>query len=137
MADIPLLRKVVEWVEEQEQLDEDDRSWLQNTWARRYPSETENECGTAFCVAGKVVNDAGFVFLWGYDPKDPDTEEDLVAQGFATYCFNSKTNQIMFIRDAAAELLGIDSYDADQLFAYYNDAADIRRICERIAGEPL
>lgn len=133
MADIPLLRKVVEWVEEQEQLDPNDRSWRQNHWALRRSSSTE--CRTAFCVAGKVVDDAGFTVLWGYDPADPDSQDE--SWGFASFCYNSKTNQVMSIRDAAADLLGIDSYDADRLFAHYNDAAEIRSICERIAGQPL
>lgn len=118
---IPLLRKAVEWVEEQEQLDPRTRQWMQETVvlpedARIIQHHHEVGCGTAYCVAGYVAHLV-----------DPD---------------HLRGNQI----EVAAEALGIDWDDRSTvqpyvphggLFSYDNKAADIRSIAEQLAGEKL
>jgi hypothetical protein len=116
---IPLLRKMVEWVEEQEQLPARDREWEQVSWLRRGTYWT---CGTVMCVAGKVAVDAGFVPSFGNDD-------------FTYYVTDPVTGQSHDVEKLAAELLGIG--DDSPLFGGSNNAADIRRHAEAIAGERL
>ena len=123
---IPLLRKMVEWVEEQAQLTEN-REWYQADWIVA-PSEylgladeAENWCGTACCVAGKVA------LMDGWKP--------AFFSGLATTV--TKDGEYREVKEVAAELLGIPDYGVHPLFDGNNTAADIRRIAEEIAGEPL
>ena len=51
MVNIPLLRKAVEWVEEQNALPINVRVWNQRTWVYN------SDCGTTYCVAGKITHD--------------------------------------------------------------------------------
>lgn len=129
---VPLLRKMVEWVEEQATLTEG-REWNQ-TWFVLHDMGVqwvvgEGEvafCDTAYCVAGKVAVDAGWVAKddSGYVHKDGVTRR---------------------ASDVAAEILGIpDWYAVDEdydrpehLFDGGNSAEDIRRLAEGYAGERL
>ena len=128
---IPLLRKMVEWVEEQAQLTEN-REWYQADWIVA-PSEyswledeAENWCGTACCVAGKVA------LMDGWKP--------AFHSGLGLASTVTKDGEHREVREVAAELLGIPDfpdYGGHPLFDGNNTAADIRRIAEEIAGEPL
>lgn len=124
---IPLLRKMVEWVEEQDRLEEN-REWYQSEWIvtpSEYPElydEAENWCGTACCVAGKVA------LMDGWKAAD-------FYSGSATTV--TKDGEYREVREVAAELLGIPDYGGHPLFDGNNTATDIRRIAEEIAGEPL
>ena len=116
---IPLLRKVVEWVEWQDGLYEG-KEWYQGTWFRKtYLVEETEWCDSAMCIAGKIVTDAGWV--------QARHDSNMVVKGFDKG----------FVWDVAAELLGLPSEVADRLFEGDNDASAIRRIAEEIAGERL
>lgn len=117
---IPLLRKVVEWVEWQDQLEEG-KEWYQGTWFHQNYFAEEEWCDSAMCVAGKVVTDAGWVLV------KQDLSRSLVA----------KNGYMEAVWDVAAELLGLDDITAGNLFDGGNEAHDIRRIAEEIAGERL
>jgi hypothetical protein len=114
MIDVPLLRKMVEWVEEQAQLPESVRVWDQGAWG----------CGTAMCVAGKVCYDAGWTF-GQYDGQ-------IVKDGKSSYAWNE-----------APRLLGLTPAQAQSLFigtiadTPALTAAAVRRVSENIAGERL
>lgn len=119
---IPLIRKYVEWVEAQEKL-QHGRQWYQGNWFLDITKEIQEDgfeqwsCGTACCVAGKVVMDHGWLpYSESYVEKDGE-------------------KRIVWI--LAAELLGIDHDDADRLFDGDNDARRIREIAEEIVGERL
>lgn len=74
MIDVPLLRKAVEWVEEQEALPPRQREWRQSVWrgvafrpagivqgplqAARVVSGGRS-CGTTYCVAGYIAEMTG------------------------------------------------------------------------------
>jgi hypothetical protein len=137
---IPLLRKYVEWVEEQAQLPELHREWHQGWWIvdveerNRYREATNssrgqfrdpNVCGTAYCVAGKVVTDAGYKPVYSFTFGTGNIGE--VADGEETYG----------ISELASELLGVTYEDGNRLFASHNTAQDIRKVAEEIAGERL
>jgi hypothetical protein len=133
---IPLLRKAVEWVEYQASLPMIDREWEQARYITKpdlrarmlievnhdredfeqyYPqlAAIKNHCGTAYCVAayiGQMYNEE-----YKYSDQIGDQHVSQYAMG----------------------LLGIDGDDAHALFMGDNTAADVRRIAERIAGEPL
>lgn len=131
---VALLRKAVEWVEEQEALDLAglNSEWNQEVWAAyqvKLPTgeiaggrgvSREYACGTTYCVAGKVAEWAGWD-VHGYlaDLDDPDfITEDHPAS-------------------IAARELGLNTPEASRLFWHSNTAADVRRIAEEIADEPL
>lgn len=114
-ANIPLLRKAVEWVEvEDAKKRRGERSeWDQNNW-----------CGTACCVAGHVVQTTGWEM-----PKDFDAA--------LSYPLVYRNGVSESVSHAAKQELGITTAEAGFLFAASNDAATIRNIAEAIAGEPL
>lgn len=124
MINIPLLRKTVEWVEEQDTLSprtNPERVWNQRTW---YESIALGDifglgwsCGTAMCFAGKVAIEAGW---------------EPVGQSHV-----KRGEVLMHIDDAARLELGISENDSEYLFEGDNTAEDIRRIAENIAGERL
>lgn len=113
---VPLLRKAVEWVEEQDQLPEG-RVWYQGAWFTRF--EGTPWCGTAMCIAGKVALDAGW-------KQRPGTGSRVI-RGLE----ESSAHEV------ARDLLGLRDWEAERLFSGGNDAFDIRREAERIAGERL
>jgi hypothetical protein len=128
---IPLLRKAVEWVEEQDALATSKRKWYQGSWAqKRIDAAQENVndpfCHTAVCVAGKIALDAGWVPVWD------DQNEAMFYADRAT-----KNGVTLPIEHIAARELGLDVEDANDLFDGNNQAADIRMIAESIAGERL
>lgn len=148
-ANVPLLRKIVEWVEEQELLPEIDRTWRQQNWqvgprdvAWQHAVEVTTlgapfpkvavimeslvpYCNSAFCVAGYIaeLDNAweGSTGSYLTIPDHPKADEDGQV-GVWIY---------------AAEKLGITEDQGDVLFKASNTAADIRQIAERFAGEPL
>ena len=117
-VNIPLLRKTVEWVEEQEQLEES--RWNQRDWFSFHynlvADQREHFCNTSYCFAGKVVMDAGWT---------PTT---------TTFCVK-KDGVVRDIADVANELLGLEKLHS--LYGATNTASDIREIAEHLAGERL
>lgn len=146
-VDIPLLRKVVEWVDEQDKIPEIDREWLQRTWhaashdhalhlashlpnvdydlVRSLADVLQPHCGTAYCAAGYVAhldgmlkdNDNAFVS----QPDHPDADDD---------------GEIS-ISQYAKERLGLTETQAAAMFNGANTAAQVRHYAEKAAGERL
>ena len=135
-VNIPLLRKMVEWVEEQDKLPVLEREWEQGEWVtddnnliaynttsygqRNMMRIEANWCGTAYCIAGKIAAD--HMEADGLHLLDNDFLVD-------------ESGKEMCISDYAADKLGV-FYDS-RLFDAANTAEDVRRIAEYIAGEPL
>lgn len=135
-VNIPLLRKCVEWVENEASKPAIDRRWWQNRyltpprvlagWLLQYQpgvnilneyellDQVETHCGTAFCVAGYV----GQLY-----------EE--------RYQFEDCPDGLGHVSEFAQKKLGLTSEQAQKLFAGENSVHDIRRIAEQFAGEPL
>lgn len=133
---IPLLRKAVEWVEQEAAKPEIDREWDQSAWRRApelrahslllYSEYWESKertdqvaahCGTAYCVAGYVGQ--------------------MLDERFK----NSEVIQVegepVHVADFAKDALGLTDEQSEWLFAGVNTAEDVRRIAEEIAGERL
>ncbi len=133
-VNIPLLRKAVEWVEEQDKLPEIDREWLQASyqvdpiahshflvtdiptpsWERAAVQEQLiPHCGTAYCVAGYVGQ--------------------LVDERY------KHVQQIgdVHVSAVAIKALGLTDVQAKMLFHGTNDAERIRELAELFAGEKL
>lgn len=134
---IPLLRKAVEWVEEQDKLPMIDCRWLQGEYVvspervarlmvrstvggRLRASEWEwaakqllPHCGTGYCVAGYI----GQLL----EPRYRNT--DIVAG--------------VHVGEFAQKQLGITDDQAEALFDGSNKAETVRLIAQEIAGEPL
>ncbi len=109
-VNIPLLRKAVEWVEEQDALPIETRSWMQREIilpeAHRIHSHGHQPgCGTAFCIAGYVADQVRPGIGW---------EEAI---------------------PVAEQALGLPR--GHNLFMMTNSAKTIREVAERIAGERL
>lgn len=144
----PLMRKTVEWVEEQDKLSVEESQWRQGDWCttkvvcdgelfslQSYGTTVEDlglwagtyeevKCGTAFCVAGKIAYDAGL---------DMDTQgvivssEDPHLSGYiGEHC-----------SEYAEDALGLEPWQSTQLFSGSNGAEDIRRMCEAWTKEKL
>jgi hypothetical protein len=128
--DIPLLRKAVEWVEEQEQLLPIDREWDQEHYQMtsihhamvllggiptqlRYLYQVAAHCGSTYCVAGYIGQ--------MLDARYRDT---TVVEG-------------VHVAEFAMEQLRLTPIQGRSLFAANNSAADVRQIAENIAGQPL
>lgn len=117
---IPLLRKAVEWVEEQDKLDIKVREWMQNIVivpesVRISTYGHEQGCGTAYCVAGYVAQLTDERFRVGVHTGDAINVAQA-ALGLSDYCVDN---------------------GCSGLFQANNTAEDIRRIAEDIAGEAL
>ncbi len=128
---IHLLRKNVEWVENQVTLAETKRRWYQAAWTRKEVVAAQQDindpyCETAMCFAGKVSWDAGWTPI--FDDKDSDYRYASTA---------TKDGVVMEIERIAMNELGISDSEADDLFESDNTAQDIRDIAEHIAGEAL
>ena len=137
-VNIPLLRKCVEWVEEEATKPGIDRRWWQNRyltpprvlagWLLQYQpgvnilneyellDQVETHCGTAFCVAGYVGQ--------LYDERYQFTD-----------CIDGEENG--HVSEFARDKLGLTQEQSQKLFAGENNVRDIRRIAEQFAGEPL
>lgn len=109
MPDIPLLRKAVEWVEWQATVPEEHREWDQGVWIIN-ATVNGRDCGTCYCVAGKVCEDSG-----------------LNVMALADESFHA-------VPDAAQELLGLTRAERYDLFKTENSAADVRAAAESIAA---
>lgn len=116
---IPLLRKAVEWVEEQDAKPYENRQWHQSQW--RTPAKVAAsvygkaaDCGTCYCVAGYVA--------------------ELVGTEWNTVNWVQSTDGRL-AHDIAAEALGLTA--TGRLFDGDNTAADVRRIAEDLTGEKL
>lgn len=125
--DIPLLRKAVEWVEEQDKRPFDQREWDQNAWKRR----PQAGCGTAYCVAGYIAEVVDGKKMVQHDCVDMDegTTLDQRRRGFDP--------DLVHVSNYARWRLGLTQAQANSLFAGSNTAADIRRLAEDFAGERL
>ena len=132
MIDIPKLRKLVEWVEEQDVLAESDRVWDQELWFHQDRSvvvaiealhnKYDPYCGTSMCAAGKLAFDDGWKPVWDSDGHSDRAEKDGVEKYYS---------------QIGAEVLGL-AYEAEyELFNANNNAGDIRAIAEDYAGERL
>lgn len=135
--DIPRLRKVLEHITAHPE------EHVQDAWAIRYiedgepfseycapirqflESARQKGCGTAMCVAGHVVHQAGYDIDWN--------------SGYLTeWC--RKSGDSRGISPVAQELLGLDSKSARELFRCSNTLEDLWRIAREIAeraGEQL
>lgn len=132
-VNISLLRKAVEWVEWQDALAKPKRQWDQAVWVwfktkkgtlmkdrRRVAQVVQSnkwECQTVMCLAGFVALEGGW---------KPTTQDGEV----------TKDGEVRAVPMVAEELLGIRNFNPG-LFNGENDARDIRRIAEQLAGERL
>ena len=127
MANVELLDKVMKFIEHNE------HAWNQNSWARVVQNgfsydemrdfiaeDPQNPlCGTQRCFAGHTVAFEGWLPL--FEPGDR-----------TTYDCQNKAGDKADIGVKARELLGIDNYTADLLFAGANDLEDLRAQVEYI-----
>ena len=124
MIDVPLLRKVADWVDEQAALPIRASAWSQMNWVVEGRTIGRTECGTAYCVAGYVGN-----VLSDYACAS-DTQTWVVTERGEEH-----------VSDVAACMIGlpIDVLNR-QLFSGINSAAEVRSWCEiyaERAGEKL
>lgn len=121
MLDIGLLRKAVEWAEHEAAKPESQSEWRQYTWVSR-----TYDCGTACCMAGKIVLD--------HDGLDELLRLDSIVTG----------GEAIAVGVRAAALLGVefhevmDSSDGStktHLFHGSNDLADVQRLAAELAAK--
>ena len=129
---VPMLRKGVDWVMEQNELADEDREWDQESWAfldrpARAAMAAQDRhdpmCCTSMCFAGYVAYITGWTFEF---PNGLRMEGAEVAR---------KDGRVDSIATIAKRELGITDEQGDSLFNASNDADDIRYIAEVIVME--
>ena len=121
VPDIPLLRKCVEWAETEAQKPYRERRWEQSRW------KVEKECGTAYCIAGYVIELQG-----GYEWDRDEVWGDCIR--------SSDGLGVERVSTVANRLLGLTPEQGDALFYPGNNIQRVRHVAERIAqtqGETL
>lgn len=123
---IPLLRKMVEWVEAEDALPKNVRTWLQGSWMvhedlRVGLYDHTPHCGTSFCAAGFIAQLV-----------DPRFAADEVARN-AGWLINGREHA----SEVAQEALGLTDEQAETMWHAGNSAAMIRQLAEEFAGERL
>jgi hypothetical protein len=111
---IPNLRKAVEWAEAEAMKPESDSQWNQGE-VYLSPLDSGRSCGSSYCIAGWIV-------ATEYGVTDPYKAMPKYSGGVMPF---------------AADMLGLDEDERDELFAAENSIQAVRRIAERIAGEKL
>lgn len=121
-VNVPLLRKAVEWVEAQAEVDISERQWMQGVWAT--PEEQRVEylnhepgCGTAYCVAGYIGQ--------------------LLNEDYANHDWAIVDGESMHVSDFAEKQLGLTEFQGSCLFSATNSPERIRALAEEYAGGPL
>lgn len=133
--DVPLLRKAVEWVLEQDKLALEDpaREWEQGTWGEGKIGRAKDavvregqryrpvvDCGTSCCVAGKICLLAGDQFVWQDDGERVRAGTVIEVDEVIT-----EDGRVMDIDDRAIELLGVKENEAYPLFSGGNSASGL------------
>lgn len=112
---LPLLRKVMDWVTEQAGKHYGSSEWDQTMWVNGGA-----ECGTSYCVAGYVCHVSGADFIDG---------ENVAYQGRVTGA-----------GELARQLLGLSHSESLRMFRGNNRLPDVRAVAAEVAeraGEPL
>lgn len=129
-VNIPLLRKAVEWAEAEAAKPAELREWDQRFWITPASATDPNL---------NLDGDDGW-FPWGLAIS---YREGLSEQCGTAYCIagyiDSLDGPVRYpgIPERASEKLGIDEYQAAELFDSANDIEKVREVAERIAGERL
>src|SRR5882672_2525517 len=105
-------------------------TWQQGTWAinfdlmreRGQEGVQEVNCGTACCIAGHAVARAGYEFVW----PNHSAQTELAIDG---------DGNLRLIETLAAEILGLDENQADELFSAANELDEIRELIIEFTGE--
>lgn len=141
---IPLARKGLEWIEGEAQKPKLVRAWYQGAW-RALGSERARVCGTTHCFAGYIDEISGGVWA-SEDPNDgwfdelvatADEIADGVCRRFSDSKFPGPGFHTVTAGTRAQRLLGISESTANLLFSPDTYPSEMRRILERVAGEPL
>lgn len=138
----PLLRKAVEWAEEQAALPEGQSLWLQAWWV--IPEDAKNKghrdlrkihninpCGTAYCIAGRIcaIEEGEQALAEGYHRRMGDRGDDAEYREAMRPAWAQR----------AAEYLNVPVTACEVLFRGENRIADVRQAAETLVsvfGEP-
>lgn len=112
VVDAPRLRKELEYVTAHR-----DR-WLQGAWIQSTP------CGTVGCLAGNTVMNAGY---------QPHFDGDRATTQFVRDDAASPASE-RHVADVAADLLGLDTLQANQLFAATNSLYELWAIASEFTN---
>lgn len=124
--DVPLLRKTLEWAtaEWRKQAAGLASEWEQGHFVKKVAGV---DCGTACCLAGKIVLDAGYLPVY-----EMATWADPVFECDVTSWVRDSEGKQWHCEDAAMKLLRMHRQDAERLFSGNNGVHDIWRIAEDI-----
>ncbi len=128
---VELAKQALKWVRYEAERDAHgkEREWLQTEWFREYLEQVDGQlvsCGTACCVAGWVVQQAGGVFRGNMG-------RALDGGAIRTAVKAELDGRIESIPNLARELLGISVNEAGVLFSGTHLADEIAIAFQRIA----
>lgn len=120
---VELLNQAVDWAKIESKKPEEKSQWYQGDWVSTdddsvfLPGE-EIKCGTSFCIAGWI------------------SVTNLKRGEYMDFCgdiYKKKNNSyVTSAAERAAELLGIDEEQADDLFDGYNTLPEVKKIVKKI-----
>jgi hypothetical protein len=116
---LPELKRLNMWVQEQDKLEPGERRWEQGFWVTL--REEEPACKTAFCVAGAAVVRAGHKLIL---KDDGCGDQDM--------WLNDHWAGTSEITHLANEILGIDAHAVEDVYDENNSAEDIDRYIRQI-----
>lgn len=103
----------------------------QTEWAEARLGSGPN-CGTAYCMAGlSVALTNEYDFRWGDFELDPEMEEGEIDCYDRVYVRDNETGADYSIDSLAQKLLGLDYYQADEMFESDNSIKRLWELAER------
>jgi hypothetical protein len=103
------------------QIKAEPHTWRQTSWG------VETECGTAYCLAGHIVTQAGYQMVW--EPWDVGG-----VQRKAVSCVAPSGGRMKLISQVAQRLLGVNETQAEALFDGANDLEDLEHLGKALAN---
>lgn len=132
-----LLRKGVEWVEEQAALPTEDRNWFQGAWRlgdQEWSSVIKDltglrlapkDCGTSYCLFGYMAEVDNIEWV------------NPASHAMSHFVVSDQSSYGITVKKAIQKRLGLTEHQADELSSPGNTAEDIRALAEKYAGGPL
>ena len=107
--------------------------WVQAHWISQNTPESSG-CGTACCIAGKVVLEDG-----GVPAAPPDDTNPWSPYGSARVASYARMpdGSNVYVSDYAKEVLGLDNYQAGRLFGGSNSLEDVLDCIRNFTGVDL
>ena len=126
-VNLPEIDDLEAWIRAEAAKPVADSEWMQSVWTAKGKS-VERNCGTVCCAAGRTVLKHGAKIVSEYSNYLLATDEEI-ADGVAVPYYgvpgDGPVPMVMTMRDRAARILGLEVWEADDLFYLGNKLPDM------------